>query len=71
LYENGNAYHYLGTGFSVNKGTISTVERVEFVGDRISCLILKGSWCYIIVLNVSVTAEDESDDVKNSFYEEL
>jgi hypothetical protein len=34
-------------------------------------MILRGCWCNIIVLNVHVTCEDKSDDVKDSFYEEL
>jgi len=35
------------------------------------CLVLRGSWCNIIVLNVQVTSEEKSDDPKDSFYEEL
>jgi hypothetical protein len=33
-------------------------------------IILRGHWCYIIVLNVHTPCEDKSDDVKDSFYEE-
>jgi hypothetical protein len=36
-----------------------------------SCIILKGNWCNIVVLNVHAPCEDKSDDVKDSFYEEL
>jgi hypothetical protein len=36
-----------------------------------SCVILRGRWCSIIVLNVLAPCEDTSDDVKDSFYEEL
>jgi hypothetical protein len=36
-----------------------------------SYIILRGHWCHIIVLNVNVTKEDKTDDVKDSFYEEL
>jgi hypothetical protein len=33
-------------------------------------IILRGSWCDSIVLNVHALIEDESDDTKDSFYEE-
>jgi hypothetical protein len=34
-------------------------------------MILRGRWYNITVLNVHVPYEDKSDDVKDSFYEEL
>jgi hypothetical protein len=55
----------------VHKRIISAVKRVEFVSDRMSYIILKGCWCHIIVLNVHAPTEDKTDDVKDSFYEEL
>jgi hypothetical protein len=36
-----------------------------------SCIILRGRWCHIIVLNVHAPTEDKTDDVKDSFYEEI
>jgi hypothetical protein len=36
-----------------------------------SCIILKGCWCNIIVVNVHAPCENKSDDIKDSFYEEL
>jgi exonuclease III len=36
-----------------------------------SYIILRGRWCHIIVLNVHGPTEDKTDDVKDSFYEEL
>jgi hypothetical protein len=36
-----------------------------------SNIILRGRWCHIIVLNVHAPTEDKTDDVKESFYEEL
>jgi exonuclease III len=36
-----------------------------------SYIILKGRWYHIIVLNVHAPTEDKTDDVKDSFYEEL
>jgi hypothetical protein len=34
-------------------------------------IILRGRWCDIIVLNVHAPTGDKTDDMKNSFYEEL
>jgi hypothetical protein len=45
--------------------------RVEFVSDRMSCIILSGHWCHVIVLNVHAPTEGKTDDVEDSFYEEL
>jgi hypothetical protein len=55
----------------VHKGIISAVERIEFINDRMSYVILSGRWFHIIVLNVHAPTEDKIDDVKDSFYEEL
>jgi hypothetical protein len=46
------------------------LKRVELVSDRMSYIILRGCWCHI-VLNVHASTEDKTDDVKDSFYEEL
>jgi hypothetical protein len=67
----GNGDHQLGTGFSVHKRIVSAVRRVEFISDRMSCIILRGRWCNIIVLNVHAPCEYIGDDEQNSFYEEL
>jgi hypothetical protein len=55
----------------VNKRIISAVKRVEFVSDRMSYIILRGPWCHIVVLKVHAPTEDKSDEVNDSFYEEL
>jgi hypothetical protein len=34
-------------------------------------IILRGRWCNVIVVNEHAPCEDKSDDVKDSFYEEL
>jgi exonuclease III len=71
FFGKGNENHELGTRFFVHKRIISAVKRVEFVSDRKLYIILRGRWCYIIVLNVHAPTEDKTDDVKDSFYEEL
>jgi hypothetical protein len=55
----------------VHKIILSAVKGVEFVRDRMSYIILRGRWCHIIFLNVHAPPEDKTDDVKDSFYEEL
>jgi hypothetical protein len=71
FYGKRNENHELGTSFSVHKRIISAVKWVEFFTDRMSYIILRGRWCHIIVLNVHAPTEDKTDDVKDSFYEEL
>jgi hypothetical protein len=71
FYGQGNGDHRLERGFFVHKRILSAVRRVEFISDRMSYIILGGSWCNIIALNVHVPCEDKGDDVKDSFYEEL
>jgi hypothetical protein len=55
----------------VHKRIISAVTRVEFDSDRMSYIILRGSWCHIIVLNIRTPTEDKTDGVKDGFYLEL
>jgi hypothetical protein len=33
------------------------------VSGRMSCIILRGRWCHIIILNVLAPTEDKTDDV--------
>ena len=47
--------------------TISTVKRVEFIGDRMSHIVLNVCWCNT-VLNVHAPSEGLSDDSKDNFY---
>jgi hypothetical protein len=55
----------------VLKRIISAVTRVEFVSDKMSYIILRDRWCLVVFLNVHAPTEDKTDDVKDSFYEEL
>jgi len=59
----------LGTGFFVHHRIVSAVKTVEFISDRMSCIVLRGHWCNIIVLNVHVTSEEKNDDSKDIFYD--
>jgi hypothetical protein len=42
----------------VHKRIIPAVRRVEYVSDKMSYIILRGSWCNIIVVNVYAPCED-------------
>jgi hypothetical protein len=55
----------------VHKRIISAAKKDEFGSDRMPYIMLRGRWCHIIVLNVHAPTEDKTDDVKDSFYEEL
>jgi hypothetical protein len=41
FFGKGNENHELGTGF-LHSRIMSTVKMVEFLGDRMSCIILRG-----------------------------
>jgi len=43
---------------------VSVVNRVEFVSDRVSYIVMRGRWCDIIVLNLHAPSEGKSDDSK-------
>jgi hypothetical protein len=72
FYGKGNENHELGTVFFfVNKRITSPVKMVDFVSDRMSYIISRGCWCASSVLNVHSPTEYKTDDMKDSFYEEL
>jgi hypothetical protein len=53
----------------VHQRIASAVKRVELVSDKVSYIVLRSRWCYIIVLNVHAQGEEKSDESKESFYE--
>ena len=61
----------MGKEFYVHHRIVSAVQRIEFVRDRVSYIVLGGRWCYIIVLHVHAASEEKNDDSKDSLYEEL
>jgi hypothetical protein len=52
----------------VHEGILSAVKRVKFISDAMSYKSLRDHWCDIIVLNVKAQTENESNDIKDSFY---
>ena len=46
----------------MHQSIASVVNRVEFVSNRGPYVILRGHWCYIVVLNVHAPSEEKSDD---------
>jgi hypothetical protein len=57
--------------FFCNHRTVSAVKRVVFDSDRMPYIVLRGHRCNIITWNVHAQSEEESDDSKDKFYEEL
>jgi len=48
--------------FFVHRRIVPAVKRVEFVSDRLSCIVLKGRWHNIIVVNVHTPSEEICDE---------
>ena len=62
-----NENHQLETGVFVHYRIVSAVERVEFLSDRVSYIVLRGLWYNIIVLNVHAPSEEKSVGSKDRF----
>ena len=56
--------------FIVQRRMVSAVKRAKFVSSRLSYIVMRGSWCNTIILNVRAPSEEKSDDSKESFCEE-
>jgi hypothetical protein len=69
FYGEGNGDYQLGTGFFVQKRIVSKVRRVKLISDRLPYIILRGRWCNNFVLSLHAPCDDNSDDVKDRFYE--
>jgi len=68
LWGKGKEIRPLGTDFFfVHHRIVSALEKVEFVSDGMSSVVLRGRWCNIIVLNVYAPSEDKIDDSEDSF----
>jgi hypothetical protein len=60
-----------GSKFFVHHRVVLAVQRVEFFSDRMSYIVLRGRCCDIIIVNAQAQTQEESDDSKHIFYEEL
>jgi hypothetical protein len=61
----------IGNRIYVHHRLVPAVQRVEFVSDWMSHIVLRGHWCNIIVLNMHAPNKEKSDDSKDTYYEEL
>jgi exonuclease III len=70
FYGKRNENDEFGAGFLCIRESYQQLRGLNLL--MIGCHIqLKDRWCHIIVLNVHATTEDKTDEVKDSFYEEL
>jgi len=58
-------------GFFLHHRLGSALKRVEYVTSTVQYIVLRGHWHNIIVFNVRAPIENNNDDSKDSFYEEL
>jgi hypothetical protein len=71
FYRKGNENHEFGTGVFVHKTILSAVQRIEFISERMSYVILRGHCFHVIVLNVLTPTEYMIDNVKDCICGEL
>jgi hypothetical protein len=55
----GNENLQLRSGFFVHHRIVLAVERVGFISDRLSYIVLRGFWCNIVVLTVHAPSEEK------------
>jgi hypothetical protein len=48
----------------------SAIKMAEYLNDRLLHVILRDHWCYTVPKANAIT-ENKSDDIKDSFYEEM
>ena len=60
----------MGTGFFVQRRIVSAMKRLEFVSDRLSCILLRSGWPNVIVVNVHAPSEEKSDESKDEELEQ-
>jgi len=61
----------LGTGFAVHKDLVPVVKEFKDINPRISMLTIEAQWFDISFINVNAPTEDQSQDEKETFYEQL
>jgi hypothetical protein len=61
----------MGNRIFIHHRITLALKRVKFLSDRVYYIALRGRWCKIIVLNVHTQSEEQSNDSKCDFYEEL
>ena len=59
--------HFSTRSFEYHK-TVSAVTRVEFVSEGMSCIVLRGCWCNIVVLNEHAPSKERNAGSKERFY---
>jgi hypothetical protein len=57
--EQGNENHQVGAGYFVLERIVSAVKRVEFVGNRMLYIVLRGFWCDTVFLNAYILIDNE------------
>lgn len=54
FYVKSHENHQLGHDFFVCNGIMSAVKKVDFIDGQLSCIVIRGGMCDIIVLNLGI-----------------